>query len=97
MGKTPKENMIATRYQDREVFAGGVFAAANHVAAFCREVDVITCLGASDSFEALIREHLKPNVGLHAVHREGAPTTRKSRCCTRTFACGFCRSSPARW
>src|SRR5581483_5968446 len=32
MGKTPKENMIATRYQDREVFAGGVFAAANHVA-----------------------------------------------------------------
>src|SRR5579862_5276333 len=26
MHKTPKENMIATRYQDRELFAGGVFA-----------------------------------------------------------------------
>ena len=45
MGKTPKENMIATRYQDRELFAGGVFAAANHVASFCKQVDIITCLG----------------------------------------------------
>ena len=44
MGKTPKKNMIATRYQDRELFAGGVFAAANHVASFCRHVDVITVL-----------------------------------------------------
>ena len=40
MHKTPKENMIATRYQDRELFAGGVFAAANHVASFCKQVDV---------------------------------------------------------
>ena len=36
MGKSPKENMIATRYQDHELFAGGVFAAANHVAVFLR-------------------------------------------------------------
>ncbi len=47
MGKTPKENMIATRYQDRELFAGGVFAAANHIASFCAQVDVVTCLGTS--------------------------------------------------
>ena len=53
MGKTPKENMIATRYQDRELFAGGVFAAANHVASFCKQVDIITCLGDSDSHEEL--------------------------------------------
>ncbi len=45
MHKTPKENMIATRYQDRELFAGGVFAAANHVASFCKQVDIVTCLG----------------------------------------------------
>ena len=79
MGKTPKENMIATRYQDREVFAGGVFAAANHVAAFCREVDVITCLGEFDSYEPLVREKLRPNVRLHAIERPGAPTTLKRR------------------
>ncbi len=79
MGKTPKENMIATRYQDREVFAGGVFAAANHVASFCKEVEVITCLGDINSHEELVRQSLKPNVRLHVVSRQGAPTTLKRR------------------
>ena len=65
MGKPPKESIIATRYQDREMFAGGVFAAANHVASFCAQVDVITCLGAPDSHEDLIRRSLRPNVELH--------------------------------
>src|SRR5271169_3822897 len=79
MHKTPKENMIATRYQDRELFAGGVFAAANHVASFCKEIDVITCLGDSDSYEDLARESLRPNVRLRSLRRAGAPTTLKRR------------------
>jgi rfaE bifunctional protein nucleotidyltransferase chain/domain len=79
MHKTPKENMIATRYQDRELFAGGVFAAANHVASFCRQVDVITCLGDFDRHEDLARQSLKPNVGLNVFTRSGAPTTLKRR------------------
>ena len=60
MGKTPKENMIATRYQDRELFAGGVFAAANHVASFCKQVDIITCLGDVESYEDLVRREPAP-------------------------------------
>ena len=79
MGKSAKENMIATRYQDRELFAGGVFAAANHLAGFCRQVDILTCLGGSDSHEEFIREHLKPNVNMTAIERPGAPTTLKRR------------------
>jgi rfaE bifunctional protein nucleotidyltransferase chain/domain len=79
MGKPPKESVIAGRYQDREIFAGGVFAAANHVASFCKRVDVITCLGSADSHEELIRASLRPNVGLHALRRPGAPTTLKRR------------------
>jgi rfaE bifunctional protein nucleotidyltransferase chain/domain len=79
MGKTPKENMIATRYQDHEVFAGGVFAAANHVASFCKEVDIITCLGEADSYEDLARKSLKPNVHLTVVKRPGSTTTLKRR------------------
>jgi bifunctional ADP-heptose synthase (sugar kinase/adenylyltransferase) len=79
MHKTPKENMIATRYQDREIFAGGVFAAANHVASFCKQVDIITCLGDIDSHEGMIRKSLRPNVGLRAFTRAGAPTTLKRR------------------
>ncbi len=79
MHKTPKENMIATRYQDRELFAGGVFAAANHVASFVKQVDILTCLGEMDSYEDLIRHSLHPNVGLRTFTRPGAPTTLKRR------------------
>ena len=79
MHKTPKENMIATRYQDRELFAGGVFAAANHVASFCKQVDIVTCLGEVDSHEDVIRQSLRPNVGLRTFTRPGAPTTLKQR------------------
>jgi len=79
MGKSPKENMIATRYQDRELFAGGVFAAANHLASFCREIDIVTSLGAQNSFEEFVRGALHPNIRLHNILRPGAPTTRKRR------------------
>src|SRR3984885_3753894 len=79
MHKTPKENMIATRYQDRELFAGGVFAAANHVASFCKQVDIITCIGDSETHDDLIRQSLKPNVRLNTFARAGAPTTLKRR------------------
>jgi rfaE bifunctional protein nucleotidyltransferase chain/domain len=79
IGKPPKENLIATRFQNRELFAGGVFAAANHVAAFCKHVEIVTCLGGAHDYEELIRKNLRPNVELHAVTREGASTTLKQR------------------
>lgn len=79
MGKSSKENMIATKFLDREEYCGGVFAAANHVAGFCREVEIITCLGADETGEELTRQQLKSNVKLNFVLRDGAPTTRKSR------------------
>lgn len=79
MSKSPKENMIATLFLDKETFAGGVIAAANHVAAFCRQVDVLTCLGETHSFIDLIQDNLKPNVQVDTVMRPGKPTTRKTR------------------
>ena len=79
MGKASKENMIATRYQDYEQFAGGVFATANHVADFVKSVEVITVLGDRDDYSVLLRNSLKPNVTLTPIIREGAPTTRKKR------------------
>jgi rfaE bifunctional protein nucleotidyltransferase chain/domain len=79
LGKTPKENLIATLYRDSELFAGGVIAAANHVAAFCREVEVLTCLGEEDSYGDLVLAAAKPNVKVSAFHRPGVPTIRKSR------------------
>lgn len=79
MGKALKETMISTRFQDSELFVGGMFAVANHVASFCSQVHVITCLGEFDSHEGLIRDSLRPNVGMTAIYRPGAPTTLKRR------------------
>ena len=79
MGKSAKENMIATRFQDHEQFAGGVFASANHLASFCDHVEVITCLGGRDDYRKFLRDRVKPNVKLNYVMRPDAPTTRKRR------------------
>jgi rfaE bifunctional protein kinase chain/domain/rfaE bifunctional protein nucleotidyltransferase chain/domain len=79
MGKSPKENMIATLFRDRELFAGGVIAAANHVASMCAEVEVLTLLGMDDPYEHVVRDALQPNVRLSAIYRPEAPTTRKCR------------------
>lgn len=79
LGKSPKENMISTLFDDKEIFAGGVIAAANHVADFCKHVEVITCLGDTNSHEDLVRKSLKQNVQLHPFYRKDAPTTCKTR------------------
>jgi rfaE bifunctional protein nucleotidyltransferase chain/domain len=87
MGKSAKEHMIATLLQSSETFAGGAFATANHVASFCRKVDILTCLGGTEeeNFEELVRASLRPNVGLMPIHRHGAPTTLKTRFVEPTY------------
>ena len=87
MGKSAKEHMIATLLQSSETFAGGVFATANHVASFCKKVDVLTCLGGpeEENFEDLVRASLRPNIGLMPVYRHGSPTTLKTRFVEPTY------------
>ena len=79
LGKSPKENLIPTLYREREVFAGGVVAAANHVAGFCKQVDILTCLGDADAHNDVVTRAIKPNMRLASVARHGVPTTRKCR------------------
>src|SRR3990167_8223269 len=40
LGKAQKEHLIPVRYQDQEVFDGGVVAAANHLRSFCAKVEI---------------------------------------------------------
>ncbi|SME99161.1 rfaE bifunctional protein, domain II [Tistlia consotensis] len=79
MGKSAKDNIIATLYQGDECFAGGVVAAANNMAEMCGSVDVLTMLGDQRSYETVIRESLRPNINLQLTRRADAPTTRKCR------------------
>ena len=79
MGKSPKENILVTRYLWEESFAGGALAAANHIAGFCEDVHLVTCLGRQNSHEEFISTHLKPNIKPKFFYREDAPTVVKRR------------------
>jgi rfaE bifunctional protein nucleotidyltransferase chain/domain len=79
MGKSGKEPMLAARYVSKELFAGGVLAAANHAAAFCDQVGLVSTLGTVDSHEAFIRRQLSPRVLPTFLHLEGSPTLVKRR------------------
>jgi rfaE bifunctional protein nucleotidyltransferase chain/domain len=79
LGKSSKENIVATQFKHREQFAGGVIAAANHVASFCKSVEIVTTLGGEDYPREFIQSHIRPNVTLTPFRIEGRPTTRKLR------------------
>ncbi|WP_027574042.1 PfkB family carbohydrate kinase [Bradyrhizobium sp. WSM1743] len=79
LGKASKENIVATQFKNGEQFAGGVIAAANHVASFCKSVEIVTTLGGNDYPEEFIRAHVRPNVTLTPIRVQGRPTTRKLR------------------
>jgi rfaE bifunctional protein nucleotidyltransferase chain/domain len=79
MGKSPKETIISTQHVSQEVFAGGILAVANHVAGFCDNVHLVTCLGKEDSREEFVLDHLKDNVRPKIYYQEGAPTVIKRR------------------
>lgn len=78
MNKTPKENLVATLYQSAEVFAGGAVATANHAAALCNHVDLLTIIG-NDAHGSSLQQRVKSNVSLNAVVRPNAPTVSKVR------------------
>jgi len=79
LGKSPKEAIVTTKYLRQERHAGGAVACANHVAGFCREVELVTGLGGQDSHETFVREHLRPNVRPTFFIRPDAPTITKRR------------------
>lgn len=79
MNKSPKETILATRYENEEAFAGGALACANHLAHYCKQVDLLTCLGAEDTKEKFIRKRLKENITPRFFYTPAAPTIVKRR------------------
>jgi bifunctional ADP-heptose synthase (sugar kinase/adenylyltransferase) len=70
LGKPTKGSHIAADILSEESHAGGILAAANHLAGFCERVDVLTCIG-SDGKDMGLRELLKGNVRPTFFLRDG--------------------------
>ncbi|MBV8245677.1 MAG: adenylyltransferase/cytidyltransferase family protein [Candidatus Eremiobacteraeota bacterium] len=80
LGKSAKDPVLAMRFESAEVFAGGALAVANHLAGFCRSVELVSYLGANgDPHENLIRSSLKPNVRPNFIYKKNSPTILKRR------------------
>jgi len=79
MGQTGKGTILATRWLERERFAGGALAVANHIAGFCDDVTLVTGLGRRKSYEDFIRTKLLDNIEPVFFYREDAPTIVKNR------------------
>lgn len=85
MGKSAKDPVLAMSYVSSETYAGGAIAVANHVAAFCKSVELVTYLGSDDPREAFVRSHLRPNVRLNVVYKSESPTIVKRRYVEKTL------------
>lgn len=79
IGKATKDPVLVTRSEEKEVFAGGILAIANHLAGFVDEVFVLTMIGENEEQEAFIREHLAEGVEPLFVRTANAPTILKRR------------------
>lgn len=79
MGKSAKSHLVVSRYLTHEVFYGGVFAIANHIAGLCDNVHLVTLLGADNSREQEIVKGLKQNAGAKFFFRNDGPTIVKKR------------------
>jgi len=79
MGVSAKSPIVVNKYITHEVFAGGAFIIANHLAGLCDSVHLVTLLGKDDSKEEFIINNLKPNITTKFFYRNDGPTICKKR------------------
>ena len=79
MGKSAKSPIIVNKYLNHEVFAGGAFIIANHIAGLCDKVQLVSLLGKEDSREEFIINNLNPKISTKFFYREDGPTVCKKR------------------
>jgi len=79
MGKSAKEPVLAMRYSRSETYPGGALAVANHLASFCKSIELVTYVGTSDPQENFIRRGLNTKVRPNFVYKSGSPTIVKRR------------------
>ncbi len=80
MGKSGKEPVLVSRQVDSERFAGGVIAVANHVAAFCDNIDLLTFIGQDPEEDAFVRGKVDPKINQLFLYQDvDSPTITKRR------------------
>ncbi len=99
IGRSAKAPILATRYDSHDRFAGGAIAIANHLAAMCQRVDLLSMLGQHNSEEEWLETQLADNVQARFLCKQGSPTIikrryRESYFGTPLFAINFLSEAP---
>ena len=79
MGQSGKGIHMVARCQDKEIFLGGSFMIANHVAQFAKEVTLVTAIGRECPYANFISHHLDPKVQPQYTILEDSHTLVKKR------------------
>ncbi|HSX38264.1 MAG TPA: PfkB family carbohydrate kinase [Chlamydiales bacterium] len=79
LGQSGKGHHMVVRTLDKEIFLGGSFAVANHIAQFVKEVTLVTAIGTECSYLDFIHKHLSPNIEKEFTYLEETMTLRKKR------------------
>ncbi|MBI2830678.1 MAG: adenylyltransferase/cytidyltransferase family protein [Chloroflexi bacterium] len=79
VGKVEKASIVSTKYLSSEVYAGGSLAAANHIAGFAGNVELVATLGKTNSMEDFVRQKLNRKIKSTFFYRKDAPTIIKRR------------------
>jgi bifunctional ADP-heptose synthase (sugar kinase/adenylyltransferase) len=79
MGKSAKSSIVVNKYITHELFAGGAFIIANHLAGLCDNVKLVTLLGEENSREEFVLNNLKPKITTKFFYRNDGPTISKKR------------------
>ena len=77
MDKAGKSEIVATKYDHSEIYLGGSFAIANHLAGFVSDVELITVIGEDN--QDLLDNEMKPNVSKNFFTQKNHKTIKKTR------------------
>jgi len=78
-GVSIKDPIISTKFVKKERYLGGVFAIANHLANFVKEVHVVTLLGDKNENKEFIKSKLNSKIKCSFFTKKGAHTIIKER------------------
>ncbi len=79
LGKPSKENIVASLYDYKELFLGGVFASVGNISSFCNNVDFLTIIGNSKEDYKFIEQNIPKKVKKKIFLKNKFTTTKKIR------------------
>jgi len=78
-GRAVKDPILSVEYKNREVYAGGIVATANHMSDFVKKIKLISLIGDQNNQVDVITNSLNKNIELKTFVKPNSPTTIKKR------------------